>query len=349
MSRLEARNYIQEYGQDIHHSSILELATLDYNMVQSQHRMELAELKRWWKQLGLVDKLSFARDRPLECFLWTVGILPEPKYSSYRIELAKTIAILLVIDDAYDSFGTVDDLILFTNAIQRWDLNAIEELPEYMKICYMALINTTNEISYKILKEHGHTVLPFLRSAWIYAIEGFMTEVNWSSKGSVPNLEEYLETRVSTAGAYMALVHLFFLIGKGVSNETIKLLLHPYPKIFSCAGTILRLWDDLGTAKEEQERGEVSTSIQLYMKENSKGFVDDYDDNETTAEILLLINGLWKELNGELISSTNTLPREIIQAAFNMARSSQVVYQHQEVSYIFNVDNYVQALFFTPL
>lgn len=75
---------------------------------------------RWWKHLGLVDKLSFARDRPLECFLWTVGILPEPKYSSCRIELAKTIAILLVIDDIFDTYGSFDQLVLFTNAIRRY-------------------------------------------------------------------------------------------------------------------------------------------------------------------------------------------------------------------------------------
>lgn len=75
---------------------------------------------RWWKQLGLMDKLSFARDRPLECFLWTVGLLPEPKYSTCRIESAKAISILLVIDDIFDTYGKMDELILFTHAIRRY-------------------------------------------------------------------------------------------------------------------------------------------------------------------------------------------------------------------------------------
>lgn len=76
---------------------------------------------RWWKQLALVDKLPFARDRPLECFLWSVGLLPEPKHSGCRIELAKTIAVLLVIDDIYDTYGSFDQLVLFTIAIRRFN------------------------------------------------------------------------------------------------------------------------------------------------------------------------------------------------------------------------------------
>ena len=74
----------------------------------------------WWEELGLAKKLSFARDRPLECYFWTVGILPEPKYSECRIELAKTIAILLVIDDMYDSYAPLDELVIFTEAIRRF-------------------------------------------------------------------------------------------------------------------------------------------------------------------------------------------------------------------------------------
>nr|A0A7G5KLV3.1 RecName: Full=Monoterpene synthase TPS4, chloroplastic; AltName: Full=Geraniol synthase TPS4; AltName: Full=Terpene synthase 4; Short=CoTPS4; Flags: Precursor [Cananga odorata]QMW48845.1 terpene synthase 4 [Cananga odorata] len=343
MARLEARRYIEEYGGENGHSpDLLELAKLDYNKVQSLHQLELSEISRWWKQLGLVDKLTFARDRPLECFLWTVGILPEPKYSSCRIELAKTIAILLVIDDIFDTHGTLDELILFTNAIRRWDLEAMEDLPEYMRICYMALYNTTNEICYKILKQNGWSVLPYLKATWIDMIEGFMLEASWLNTGYVPNMEEYVENGVTTAGAYMALVHLFFLIGQGVTEENVKLLVKPYPKLFSYSGRILRLWDDLGTAKEEQERGDLASSIDLFMRENNIT-----SDEEGRKCILKIIDNLWKELNGELVSR-HALPLAIIKAAFNMARASQVVYQHEEDSYFSSVDNYVQALFFTP-
>src|ERR1044072_2087184 len=54
-----------------------------------------------------------------ECFLWTVGIFPEPHHSNCRIELTKTICILLVMDDIFDTYGSLDELILFTEAIKR--------------------------------------------------------------------------------------------------------------------------------------------------------------------------------------------------------------------------------------
>ncbi|KAF7835560.1 UPF0664 stress-induced protein C29B12.11c [Senna tora] len=33
---------------------------------------------------------------------------------------------------------------------EKWDLDAVEELPQYMMICYMALYNPTNEIAYRV-------------------------------------------------------------------------------------------------------------------------------------------------------------------------------------------------------
>ena len=49
-----------------------------------------------------------------------LGIFPEPCYSNCRIELAKAICILQVLDDMFDTYGTLDELILFTEAIQRF-------------------------------------------------------------------------------------------------------------------------------------------------------------------------------------------------------------------------------------
>ncbi|KAL4585160.1 hypothetical protein LXL04_009775 [Taraxacum kok-saghyz] len=344
MARLEARMYIEEYGNEKDHIPLLlELAKLEYNNMQSLHQMEIAEITRWWRHLGLSGKLPFARDRPLECFLWTVGILPERKYSAKRIEIAKTISILLVIDDIFDTYGSYDDLVLFTKAIQKWDMQEIEQLPEYMKICYMALYNTTNEICYQILKEHGLSVLPFVRKTWIECVEAFMVEAEWVKRGTEPNLKEYIENGVKTAGTYMALVHLFFLIGEGVTEENTRNLLGSYPSLFYVSGTILRLWDDLGTSKEEQERGDVASSIQLLMREKNIT-----SDEEGRKQILQLIDTAWKELNTTLVAP-NKMPFSIIRVVLNVARASQVVYQHDEGSYFSSVDNHVTSLFFAPI
>ncbi|KAJ0709886.1 putative geranyl diphosphate diphosphatase [Helianthus annuus] len=345
MVRLEARRYIEEYGKDIDHTPVfLQLAKLEYNQVQSLHQMELAELSRWWRDLGLASKLTFARDRPIECFLWSVGLLPEPKYSTVRIELAKTVSILLVIDDVFDTYGTYDDLVLFTKAIQRWDVDEIEQLPEYMKICYMALHNTTNEICDVVHKNHGLSVLPYLRKAWIDTIQAFMVEAEWVKRGYEPDLKDYIDNGITTAGTYMALVHLFFLMGEGVTPKNMSSLLHSYPPFFTHAGKILRLWDDLGTSKEEQERGDIASSVQLLMKE--KNIKSEEDGRK---QIMELIQTSWKELNEALVAP-NIFPFSIINVALNMSRASQVVYQHDDGnSYFSSVDDHARSLFFTPI
>nr|UIO87237.1 terpenoids synthase [Blumea balsamifera] len=344
MERLESRRYIEEYGnEDDHNPVLLEFAKLDYNYVQSLLQKELLEVTRWWENLGLASKLYFVRDRHVECFLWTIGLLPNPNFSNSRIELAKVIAIMLVIDDIYDTYGSYNDLVLFTKAIQRWDLNEMEQLPDYMKICYMALYNINNDICYKVLKERGLSVQPFLQKTWIDLVEAYMVEIKWVKKGIIPNLKEYMENGVITSGAYMALVHLFFFISKGVTKENMRNLLDPYPKFFTLAGTILRLWDDLGTTKEEHERGDVLSSIQLLMKDKNITC-----DEEGRTQILVLIHELWKDLNSELVKP-DVMHWSMIRVALNMSRTSQVVYQHNEDSYLSSVQDQVQSLFFKPI
>ncbi|KAJ9562859.1 hypothetical protein OSB04_008019 [Centaurea solstitialis] len=344
MTRLEARRYIEEYGnEDDHNPIVLELAKLDYNHVQSLLRSELVEVTKWWKDLGLMNKLSFVRDRHIECFIWTVGLLPDKKYSGGRIELAKIIAILLVIDDIYDIYGSYEDLVLFTNAIRRWDLSEMKQLPEYMKICYIALYSTTSEICDKVFKEHGLSVQPFVHQTWIEMVEAYMVEVEWMKSGTMPTFEDYIKNGITTSGTCMALVHLFFLISEGVTQENMRQLLVPYPKFFSLAGTILRLWDDLGTSKEEQERGNVVSSIQLLMKEENIT-----SEEEGRKQILQLIHELWKDLNAELVTP-NALLVPIIKVALNMSRTSQVVYEHNEESYLTSVESQVEYMFFKSI
>ncbi|XP_065873380.1 probable terpene synthase 11 isoform X1 [Euphorbia lathyris] len=351
MTRLESRNYIHQYGMEPNHNlHLLDFAKFDFNSVQSLHRNELDNIIRWWKELGLIDKLGFGRDRPLECYLWTVGIFPEPYNSNCRIQLTKTIAILLVIDDIFDTYGSMPDLLLFTHAIKRWDLNAMESLPEYMKICYMALYNTTNDIAYMILKQHGWNVVPHLKRTWIDMFEAFLTEAKWCKDGYVPKLQEYLINGVTTGGTYMALVHSFFLLGKGVNNHTLSML-KPYPNLFSISGKILRLWDDLGTAREEQERGDVASSIDCCIRERAKGISSceeekEEEEEEGRKEVRKLIRGLWRELNGEM---RGLWPISMMNASFNLARTAQVVYQHGDDGKASCVDDQVQALLYQPL
>lgn len=74
---------------------------------------------RWWSELGLAQQLKFSRDRLLENYLWAVGIAEQPQFSKCRLALTKQICILTVIDDAYDVYGLLEEVRLFTCAVKR--------------------------------------------------------------------------------------------------------------------------------------------------------------------------------------------------------------------------------------
>ncbi|KAJ0467254.1 putative geranyl diphosphate diphosphatase [Helianthus annuus] len=173
--------------------------------------------------------------------------------------------------------------------------------------------------------------------------EAYMVEAEWVKRGSIPNLNDYIENGVTTSGTYMALVHLFFLISYGLTTENMKHLLDPYPKFFTMAGTILRLWDDLGTIKEEEERGDMLSSIHLLMKEENITC-----EEEGREGILQMIYALWNDLNVELLTPDAVL-FPMIKVALNMSRTSQVVYQHNDDSYLLSVKDHVQSLFYEPV
>ena len=45
----------------------------------------------------------------------------------------------------------------------RWDIGAIDSLPNYMKICFIALHNTINDMTFDAVKNHGINVIQYLR------------------------------------------------------------------------------------------------------------------------------------------------------------------------------------------
>lgn len=69
--------------------------------------------------MNFAEKLPFARDRVVECYFWILGVYFEPQYCIARRFLTKVIMLASVVDDIYDVYGTFDELLIFTDAIER--------------------------------------------------------------------------------------------------------------------------------------------------------------------------------------------------------------------------------------
>ncbi|XP_065049780.1 alpha-humulene synthase-like [Musa acuminata AAA Group] len=119
MRRLLARDYISIYQEDATRvDAILELAKLDFNLLQSLHREELKNITKWWNDLVSSKNLSFARDRLVECYFWILGIYFEPDYSRARVITTKVIALVSILDDIYDVYSTLEESQRLTEEIQ---------------------------------------------------------------------------------------------------------------------------------------------------------------------------------------------------------------------------------------
>ncbi|XP_031264912.1 probable terpene synthase 12 [Pistacia vera] len=265
--RLEARWYIEIYSKKINANySLLEFAQLDFNRVQAIYKTDLKDMSRWWKEIDLANKLSFARDRLMECFFWTVGMFPDPQFSNCRKGLTKVTLFITILDDVYDVYGTLDELEVFTDAIERWDIDCVNQLPDYMKLCFLALYNSVNEMGYDTLKKQGVNIIPSLAKAWGDMCKAFLEEAKWSYNKHTPTFEEYLDNAWRSVSGTLILVHSYFLLNQGITDEALNSL-EKYHNLLRWPSVIFRLCNDLSTSKAEIERGETASSILCYMQE----------------------------------------------------------------------------------
>uniref|UniRef100_A0AAU7LL55 Linalool/nerolidol synthase n=1 Tax=Zanthoxylum ailanthoides TaxID=159071 RepID=A0AAU7LL55_9ROSI len=319
-----------------------ELAKLDFKLVQSLHKMETVQISKWWKELGLAKKLEFARDQPLKWYLWSMACFTDPSFSWQRIELTKPISLIYIIDDIFDVYGTLDELTLFTEAINRWDLAAIGQLPEYMKICFNALNDITNEISNKVYKEYGYNPVHSLQKAWARLCNAFLIEAKWFSSGHLPKAEEYLENGIVSSGVHVGLVHVFFLLGHDITGKTVEHI-DDNPAIISSIAEILRLWDDLGSAKDENQDGKDGSYIYYYMMEHQDSTAED-----ARKHAMNKISDAWKRLNQECLS-LNPLSASFTRASLDIARMVPLMYSYDDNQRLPSLEEYIKSLLFDNL
>ncbi|KAK1393329.1 myrcene synthase, chloroplastic-like [Heracleum sosnowskyi] len=324
--RHEARWFIDFYEtssmvleENMNSYSLLQFAKLDYNMVQSIYQDELKHLSRWWKRTEWGEKLTFARARLMECFYWSVGYNSRPEFGYARRVLTAVTAFITTIDDIYDVYATLEELEVLTKLTKRWDATELDQLPDYMKICFTEFYNEINEIADVAQRKHGVSVLPYLQKVWTDVFEAYLLEAQWYHIGYKPSLREYLDNAWISITGPVILTHSYFLTATSITDEALQCL-KTYPYIIRLSATILRLADDLGTSSHEMERGDTPKSIQCYMNDTG------VSEEEAREHIKYMISETWKELNEERLVVQSIFPKTFIDMCLNLARISLSVY-----------------------
>ncbi|CAN1794061.1 Probable terpene synthase 3 [Linum perenne] len=319
VQRVEHQFYISIYG-DIkgHDPTLLKLAKLSFNVVQNLYQQELRFLTKWWIELDLPRKLPHARDKLVEVYFWVIGSAWKPKFGLARYIFTKVITLGSMFDDTYDAYGTIEELEVFTDAVEKWDTR-MEGMEDRMKILFEAIIGVYEEIDSITSKEGKPYCLHLGKLALKHVVRWYMEEARWYGRNYVPRVEEYRQnSSLSTLYQWAAYT---LLCGMGDSApEVVFDWLFSTPKLLIASSDHCRLRDDILSHEFEQKRGHAASSVQCYMKEHGVG------KEEAIIAIKSMAEEDWKIMNWELLTSTS-ISKEVLSIFVGLAKVMEVLYR----------------------
>ncbi|AES66815.2 terpene synthase family, metal-binding domain protein [Medicago truncatula] len=309
--RLETRCYISSYEEDPSHSKFfLNFAKLDFNMLQKMHQKELASITKWWKKSDFARKVPYARDRM---------ILMMPIY------------------------GTVEELELFTQAIQRWDFSLIQPLPECMKVVFNTIVELWDEIEITLVETgKSNLVLQYIKQAFYKLAQSYLVETKWGNEGIIPTYDEYKANGLISSTIPLSIIS---FVGLGeFSNEELLDWLSSEPTIVNAVSAIGRLADDVSSHKFEQQRVHVAAAVECCMKQYNMS------QEEAYKHINKDIEDFWMDINEEFLK-LDYIPNPVLECILNVARITEFTYENYEDKYTNGelLKDYVVALLIDPI
>uniref|UniRef100_A0A0D9VFP6 Uncharacterized protein n=1 Tax=Leersia perrieri TaxID=77586 RepID=A0A0D9VFP6_9ORYZ len=336
----EANYYISTYEKEgTVHPIILQLAKLNFNLMQIQYQEELEIATRWWNDLEIQSKLPFARDRIVECYLWMLGVYYEPSRSCSRgrVILTKVISIATIFDDTFDSYGTIHECELFTKCLQSWEQVA-DDLPDCMKHVLRKVFESYQTIEHELSQQEKYR-MPYLRSFTADLVKNYNKEVKMREEGYVPkSVEEHLQISARTGACHLLACASLVGMDDMATKESFDWV-STMPKMVQALCTILRLVDDLETYEREQLTPHVASSIDSYRKQHNVSM------EIARFKIEELKEEFWKDFNDEWLYPENGQPRKLLEAIFNLTRTMEFMYnQNDNFTYCHYLKDTIRSL-----
>ncbi|CAJ2655848.1 unnamed protein product [Trifolium pratense] len=323
--RLETRSYISSLSKEPSQNEVLlNFAKVDFNMMQKMYQKEIGSITKWWNKSDFGTKVPYARDRVVEGYFWLLAFSYEPRNSTARKLGSKLILCISLLDDTYDAFATVEELEIFTQAIQRWDINLIQSLPECMKVVFTTILELWDEYEATILESGKLSLLlDYVKEDFYKLANAYLIEAKWCNEGYIPTYDEYKANGIKSSALSMLLLS---FIGLGeFSNKELLDWIFSDPKIIDATSTIARLVDDMGSHKFEQQRVHVASSVECCMKQYDMSLQEAY------KFIFKDIEDYWIVMNEECLNLD--IPSPVLESILNVARASEFVYENFQDKY----------------
>ncbi|KAK3139608.1 hypothetical protein QOZ80_5AG0386080 [Eleusine coracana subsp. coracana] len=298
-------------------------------------------LYRWWKDLFGEIKLSYARDRMVECYFWSNTVYYEQEHARARIFLAKIIALTSLLDDTYDVYATLEDSKKLNEAIQRWDLRYTSILPEYLKKYYVKLVSTFREMEAELNPDEKFRVA-YSRKSFQTLSSHYFHEAEWFHNNYIPSFKEHIDVAVISSGAPMICVTSLVGMGDVATKEAFEWAISCTDAI-QAAGEVTRFVDDLAAFKNGKNKMDVATSVECYINEYK------VSDEVAIAKIEALDQDAWKTMNRAYLEHRALLP--LVKRAANLAMSMEYLFLNKRDAYTFSKYNKetIEKVFIKPI
>ncbi|KAK3123479.1 hypothetical protein QOZ80_8AG0631610 [Eleusine coracana subsp. coracana] len=330
LKRVEAISFICEYSvQDETYSpAILELAKLDFNLLQRLHQKELKTFSQWWKDLSRNIELDYARDRIVECYFWSYAVHYEQEFARARMILAKMFLLTSLLDDTYDVYATLEEARELNKAIERWDDADVSLLPDYLKKFFLHVICK--------FKEFEDELEPHEKYRNIYNRKGFQTlskhylqEAEWFHHGYAPSFKDQTNVSVITAGGQVLSVGLLVGMDDVATKEAFEWVIGSTDIIKAC-GEVSRFMDDMAAFKNGRNKMDVASSVECYI-----------EDHKVTSEVALakigsFVEDAWKTINQAPFKYPTLIP--VVKRVTNLAKSMTLLFLDKRDLYTYSKD-----------
>nr|GMC88189.1 (E,E)-geranyllinalool synthase [Ipomoea batatas] len=220
----------------LQNEKLLQLAVKNFELRQSTYRNELEELKRWSKEKGLVD-IGFGREKTMYTYFAVATSTSLPHDSIIRLIVAKAAIVITVADDFFDMDGSLPDLQLLNDAVQRWDGENLRG-----------------------------------PSKWRETFGSWMRESTWSQTGHRPTMEQYLETGMVSIAADTVLLPAACFLTPRLPTQKMKPAF--YEDATKLLMTCTRLLNDIQSYQKEKEVGKMNYVL-LHLNEHPEGHIED--------------------------------------------------------------------------
>ncbi|KAL3820177.1 hypothetical protein ACJIZ3_006082 [Penstemon smallii] len=326
--RIETRHFISIYEKDeSNNESLLKLAKLDFNYLQNLYKKELFDLSRWWNEFDLKSKLSYARDRLVECYFWGMAFHFEPQYSFVRSAVAKSMQLASIVDDTYDNYASLEEAELFTECLERWDINEIDRLPDYMQIVYKHVLDTYEVFEIEASTRERSFAFAYAKESVKQLGRAYLKELKWFLGRQMPNFEEYFSNTVITSCIYLMFSASF--IGMESASKETSDWLFSRPNMVVATAKLGRYVEDLGSHERENKGGQMLTAVECYMKQHGSS------KQETLSKFIEHAEEGWKDVNAERLNIGSSIPKDIVELFLNYTRVADITYKNCEDGYTY--------------